>query len=57
MIQEALTNIARHARATEARIELRRVAGDLVLTVQDNGVGLAEESMYTEGSLGLMGIR
>jgi two-component system, NarL family, sensor histidine kinase UhpB len=57
MVQEALTNIARHARASEVRIELRQAGGALRLTVQDNGVGFAESSMYREGSHGLMGLR
>lgn len=57
MVQEALTNVARHARATEVQIEIRHEAGELVLTVQDNGTGFAEPSMYREGSHGLMGMR
>jgi signal transduction histidine kinase len=57
MVQEALTNIARHARASEVRIELRQAGGALRLTVQDDGVGFAESSMYREGSHGLMGLR
>jgi two-component system sensor histidine kinase UhpB len=57
MVQEALTNVARHAGASEVRIEIRHQAGELVLTVQDNGVGFAEPSIYREGSHGLMGIR
>ena len=57
MVQEALTNIARHAHATEVRIVLQQAAGELRLTVQDNGTGFGEASMYREGSHGLMGIR
>lgn len=57
MVQEALTNIARHARATRVKIQMRPRAGELVLTVQDNGVGFSERSMHREGSHGLMGIR
>ena len=57
MVQEALTNIARHANATEVRIALQQAGGELRLTVQDNGVGFSAESMYREGSHGLMGIR
>lgn len=57
MVQEALTNIAHHAHATEVEIEITRQLGELVLTVQDNGVGFCEQSMYREGSHGLMGIR
>jgi len=37
--QEALTNAARHARATEVSLEVRMVGGELELTVQDNGTG------------------
>lgn len=57
MVQEALTNIARHAHATEASIEIRRESDELVVTVQDNGVGFSEESIHRERSHGLMGIR
>jgi signal transduction histidine kinase len=57
MVQEALTNVARHAHATEVDIEIRQQAGELVLTVQDNGVGFAEPRMFQEGSHGLMGLR
>ena len=57
MVQEALTNIARHARATEVCIEMHQTGGELLLTVLDNGVGFDEAAMYREGSHGLMGMR
>jgi signal transduction histidine kinase len=57
MVQEALTNIARHARATKVCIEVQQSGSDLLLTVLDNGVGFNEASMFREGSHGLMGIR
>ena len=57
MVQEALTNVARHARATKVRISLRREKVSLVLEVRDNGVGFDEPSMFNVGSHGLMGIR
>lgn len=57
IVQEALTNVARHARATDVRIELREAAGEVVLTVQDNGVGFAPEAARKPGSFGLLGIR
>lgn len=37
--QEALTNAARHARATEVKLRLRMAGNDLELTVSDNGAG------------------
>jgi two-component system sensor histidine kinase UhpB len=57
MVQEALTNVARHARATKVRIRLRRDGAQLLLEVRDNGVGFDERSVYITGSHGLMGIR
>ena len=39
VLREAVTNVMRHARATVCRIRLRRMPGNLVLTVEDNGVG------------------
>ncbi len=57
MVQEALTNVARHARATNVRIALRMEDGELVLTVDDDGIGYPERAMQREGSYGLLGIR
>ena len=57
VVQEALTNIARHAGASQVRIGLSRRGGLLHLTVQDNGSGFSAASIYREGSHGLMGIR
>jgi two-component system, NarL family, sensor histidine kinase DevS len=39
VLREALSNIARHARATATRISLRAAEGTVVLSVEDNGVG------------------
>lgn len=52
VLQEALTNIARHAQAAHVYIHLRREAGSLVLLVRDDGVGLSGR----EGA-GLPGMR
>jgi signal transduction histidine kinase len=57
MVQEALTNIARHAHATRARIEIVREGEELLVKVQDNGVGFAEQAIYRDRAHGLMGIR
>ncbi len=42
-IQEALTNVSKHARATHATISLRVLANALVVEVQDDGVGFQPE--------------
>lgn len=50
--QEALSNAVRHAEASRIALELRRDRGELLLRVEDNGVGLPPE-MSAEG----MGLR
>jgi signal transduction histidine kinase len=58
VVQEALTNCARHAEAHEIRIALHTDTHHLSLTVEDDGRGLGGESAHSNstGGLGLMGI-
>jgi PAS domain S-box-containing protein len=56
VLQETLTNIARHAEATQVEVNLGREDGRLVLHVQDNGRGF-DAGAHKQGSFGLMGIR
>ncbi len=55
--QEALTNVARHAKATRVSISLKEVDSALVLKIEDNGVGIEPEEVFAPSSLGLMGMR
>jgi len=57
ILQETLTNVARHANATKVVVDLRSEAGSLVLTVRDNGKGIDEKAIYTAHSMGLLGMR
>ncbi|MGE0824074.1 MAG: PAS domain S-box protein [Candidatus Binatia bacterium] len=61
VVQEALTNILRHARAQKVQVELRHWNGVLNLTIRDNGVGFDVDSALSravEGaSSGLLGMR
>jgi PAS domain S-box-containing protein len=56
MVQEALTNVARHAHATEVRVSLAVAEGLVLIRVVDNGVGLPASSPGRK-SYGLLGIR
>jgi PAS domain S-box-containing protein len=57
IVQEALTNIARHARATRADVSIYEECGDLIVEIRDNGVGIAPERVHDIKSLGLLGMR
>jgi signal transduction histidine kinase len=54
--QEALTNVQRHSKATSVSVSLARRNGQLLVTIEDNGVGFASGAS-TSGSLGLLGMR
>ena len=56
IIQEALNNVVRHAEATEARVALKRSGNDLVITVADNGKGIAKPTNGERSGFGLVGI-
>lgn len=53
--QEALTNISKHAKATEVRIDLRTTATRLVLRIEDNGRGFPVNQNTT--GFGIQGMR
>jgi hypothetical protein len=57
IIQETLTNVARHAGATRVGIDMGIHEGTLRLTVHDNGKGVTEEQIRAPGSFGIMGMK
>jgi two-component system sensor kinase len=57
MVQEALTNVARHARATEVRVALRVKKNNLTVTAWDNGIGISAARLQSGKSLGILGIK
>jgi signal transduction histidine kinase len=57
IFQECLTNIARHAHATQVEAELKLERGWATLRVQDNGRGITEAELANPGSLGLLGMK
>ena len=60
IVQEALTNIARHAQAKQVWVTLRQHADEVRLCVRDDGKGFdiaATSNASTPGSLGLIGMQ
>jgi len=57
ILQEALTNVARHASATRVEVSLDEEQGYVCLRVQDNGRGITDSEVNGSRSFGLMGMR
>lgn len=56
IVQESLTNIARHSLATQVDIVLRRDSNRAILSIGDNGIGFEREARNKKGSFGLFGM-
>ena len=56
VVQEALTNVARHARPNQASVTVSRHAGVAAAVVEDDGVGFDPDTI-PKGRLGLLGMR
>jgi signal transduction histidine kinase len=57
VVQEALTNCARHAQANEVQLDVRREGSSLAMTIQDDGIGFdAAQGNGTKG-IGILGMK
>jgi PAS domain S-box-containing protein len=57
IVQEALTNVMRHAAASQVNVSLEKKDDTLIVEVRDNGIGIMERRIFDSNSLGLIGIR
>jgi PAS domain S-box-containing protein len=57
IMQEAMTNILRHAKATEVNVTLAVKANNIVMKIRDNGRGITPDQMMKPKSFGIIGIR
>ncbi len=57
ILQETLTNVARHAKATEVGGRIRVSDAGLELEIRDNGQGFSSSRLHEASSLGLIGMR
>jgi len=57
VIQEALTNVTKHANAKLVSIVVERRSGDAIVVVEDDGVGFDSDMLVSVGRFGLLGMR
>lgn len=57
MVQEGLTNVARHSGASEASVEIVREEPFCIVKIRDNGRGALREARRSRKSFGLIGMR
>ena len=55
--QESLTNVARHAQASEVKIGFTQQQDELVMQIRDNGKGVTSADLAQRRSLGILGMR
>ena len=60
IVQEGLSNVIKHSKATAAGIKIKKIGGQLAITVHDNGAGISSSAPVNDGSghqgFGLVGI-
>lgn len=57
ILQESLTNIARHSEATIAEVTIHRVKNKIEMLIKDNGIGIDKEKVNSLASMGIAGIK
>jgi signal transduction histidine kinase len=59
IVQEALTNVAKHAKATVCRVYVQRLVNTVLVTIEDDGIGFEPDktARSADRGLGLIGIR
>ena len=57
ILQEALTNILRHSKATNVRVALAEYDDSIMFEISDNGIGITEDDLSKSTSFGLIGMR
>jgi signal transduction histidine kinase len=57
IVQEALTNVVKHAAATEVEVAFDRSDSEVVLTIHDDGVGASPAALVRPRSHGIAGMR
>lgn len=57
VMQESLTNISKHAKATQVQIGMGRIGESIHFLISDNGIGINEREMTKSKSFGILGMK
>jgi PAS domain S-box-containing protein len=57
ILQEALTNVVKHAKATEVKISISIQSGKIIMEINDNGIGFDETQKGRPDSYGMIGMK
>ena len=57
IVQEALTNVAKHSKAVNASVDIKKIENGLLVEVIDDGKGISQKELKGEKSFGLLGMR
>jgi signal transduction histidine kinase len=57
IFQEALTNVMRHANASEVFVRILKNKGSIVMEIEDNGIGIKRSRINNIKSIGILGMR
>jgi two-component system sensor histidine kinase UhpB len=57
IFQESLTNVARHSKATEVKVDFAQDVNQIALRIEDNGLGFNKKVVTDSKTLGILGMR
>jgi signal transduction histidine kinase len=57
IFQESVTNVVRHAEASQVAVSMNHQRDQLIMKIEDNGKGIRQDQIEGSNSLGLIGIR
>jgi len=57
ILQEAMTNVIRHSKATTVSIELMNLRNEVIMMISDNGIGIPTRKLTSSNSFGIISMR
>jgi len=57
IVQESLTNVARHSKASTVEIKLAKKEGNVILYIDDNGIGITDVQRTAKNAFGLISMK